>query len=126
MKNMFPNIQSIVNYSKPLFLVQILNRIAINDSKFNVIYIQDIYTFKIIYHRVFENVLKYDKAVEYIMEFYIKECKRDCKVTEGITFIFLKSSPFCSPKFLNDIDSLNLNYSFYKRSEALNVYQTQK
>jgi hypothetical protein len=125
MKNIFPNIQSIDNYSNPLFLVQVLNMLTnnLNNYKFNVIYIQDIHTSKIIYHRVFSNVLKYDIAVKYIKEFSSKDCKNG---VEGITFIFLKSSPFCSPKFINDIDTLKFKCSFYKRSEVLNKYQTQK
>lgn len=119
--NKFPDMQSVIKHQNPLFLVQILNIIAIDGSKFNILYIQDIHTFKILCHWIFETPLKYGVGVDYILEFL-----RDNKLSDNITFIFLKSSPFYNPIFINIIKALNLNYTYYKRSETLKIYQTQR
>lgn len=121
MINKFPTIQSIVNYPNPLFLVQLFNTITIDGIKFNVLYIQDIHTFKIIYHKVFYTPEKYGDAIECLTEFI-----QPFKMSRNLTFIFLKGSPFSNGIFLKVINSLDLNYSHYKRSETLEIYHTHK
>jgi len=121
MINKFPNIQSVVNYSNPLFMVQIFNIITNEGSTIYCIYFQDMHTFKILYYQTFNNPVKNGDAFEAITGFI-----NILKSSKNLTLVFLKTSPFSNITFLNMMDTLNLNCSFYKRSETLIAYQTQK
>jgi len=121
MVNKFPNINSVVNYTNPLYMVQILNILAIGGPQSYTLYIQDMHTFKIIYYRVFEIPVKYIEAFNCIMHFL-----KILDSSKRVTFVFMKSTPFSSQTFLNLMDTLDLEYSHYKRSEILIIYQTHK
>lgn len=124
MINNFPNIQSVLEYSNPLYIVQLLTIVA-NGAKFYVLYIQDMHTLQIVYHEIFDQPLKYANAAKAVHTFLTTLLDNT-----DIMLVFLKTSPFSNQAFLNIMEVLNthcnVRISYYKRSETLEFYQAQK
>lgn len=113
--------QAVLDYSKPLVIVQMLNIKTIEGVKITILYLQDIHSFKILYYKVFNNSLTTSNAIDCIKEFL-----NTSKFSEKPTFTFLKGSPFINRAFLNMMELFQLETSYYKRSETLNTYFTHK
>lgn len=121
MINKFPTIESVLNYSKPLYIVQQLTFITIDGAKLFILYIQDMHTFQIIHHEVFEHHIKSEHAGLCICNFL-----KSLEDSTNITLSFLKSTPFNTQLFIQVMVALKVETSYYNRLEALNIYTIHK
>ena len=123
MKNLFPNLNSVITYSKPLYIIQLLTIYSETGGRFFVIYAQDMQTFKIVYHHLFEVPVKITDVVLILVKFFEAIIPIDYR---DITLVFLKTSPFSNQKLINLLNHFNIKVSYYNRSERLELYYVHK
>jgi len=87
-------------------------------------YVEDMKTFRIIHYKVLENPVKFYDAVSFINAFIITLSGTvDIK---DVILVFLKTSPFSNLGFLKYLCATEIISSYYKRSEALELYRAHK
>ena len=115
---------SVVEYSNPIYIVQLLTIVAFSGSKSYVLYIQDIVTFKIVHHQKFQYTVKSRDAALAIYNFV----KSQLGVNHSdVVFTILKVSPFANQLFIKImVNGLNVKLSYFSRKDYSGVYQTHK
>ena len=122
MKNLFPTIESVIQYTKPLYTIQLLT-IKVNGVMFQVMYIQDIHSFKIAYYDVYNHPVNSEAVYTSVCSF-VKTLTNI--VYSDITFVMLKTSPLSNQQFINYMNELNVNSSYFGRMNELQTYQSHK
>jgi hypothetical protein len=97
MKNLFPTIESVIQHSKPIYLIQLLTIKGCDGVRFQVIYIQNIHTFKIDYYDMSKYPIK-TEDVSIMITTFLKTLTNI--IYTDITFVMLKTSPLSNQKFM--------------------------
>lgn len=119
-----PTLNSVIEDSKTIYIVQLLTIVASDGAKSYLIYIQDMLTLQIVYHRKFKYSVKSRDAALIIYDFL--KYQVDINPSD-ILFTILKLSPFANQLFIRImVNGLNIKISFFSRKDNLGAYQTHK
>jgi hypothetical protein len=123
MVNYIPTMKSVIEYSKPLYIVQLLTIVALDGAKFYVLYIQDMNTIHIVHHETFECPVKSGNAALSIFNFLNSLIEVN---HQDIIFVMLKTTPFANKNFISVMSAFNVKSSYFSRKEVLEIYQAHK
>jgi len=115
---------SVIEYTNPIYIVQLLTIVAFDGAKSYVLYIQDMVSFKIVHYQEFKYTVKSREAALAIYNFLKSQVGINYS---DVVFAILKVSPFANQLFMNMVEKgLSVKLSYFSRKDYSGVYQTHK